>query len=268
MLAATLPDPIDTVIFLNSGSEAIDGALKLARRVTGRARDDRVPRRVPWPDARRDERDDVEPELPDGLRAAAAGRLLRAVPGGVPATSTATRRRRRRPGSRILGSLLRPWSRRRQSPRSSSSRSRARAATTPRRRRSCRALRELCDEHGILLIADEVQSGYARTGRMWAFEHAGHRPRRRPRRQGDRERPAAVGDRRPAASSRSAGARAPTARRTAAIPSRARPGSRSSRRSRDEGLVENAAARGEELTRACSGWQPRTRVSATSAGPA
>ena len=36
MLAATLPPPIDTVMFLNSGSEAIDGALKLARRVTGR----------------------------------------------------------------------------------------------------------------------------------------------------------------------------------------------------------------------------------------
>src|SRR4029079_16714638 len=36
MLADTLPDPIDTVMFLNSGSEAIDGALKLARRVTGR----------------------------------------------------------------------------------------------------------------------------------------------------------------------------------------------------------------------------------------
>jgi 4-aminobutyrate aminotransferase len=36
-----------------------------------------------------------------------------------------------------------------------------------------RELRAYCDEHGILLIADEVQSGYARTGRMWAFEHAG-----------------------------------------------------------------------------------------------
>ena len=36
-----------------------------------------------------------------------------------------------------------------------------------------RALRALCDEHGILLIADEVQSGYGRTGEMWAFEHAG-----------------------------------------------------------------------------------------------
>src|SRR6476661_3591292 len=31
-----LPDPIDSVMFLNSGSEAIDAALKLGRRVTGR----------------------------------------------------------------------------------------------------------------------------------------------------------------------------------------------------------------------------------------
>jgi 4-aminobutyrate aminotransferase len=35
------------------------------------------------------------------------------------------------------------------------------------------ALRALTEEHGILLIADEVQSGYGRTGAMWAFEHAG-----------------------------------------------------------------------------------------------
>ena len=34
-----------------------------------------------------------------------------------------------------------------------------------------RALRELCDRHGILLVADEVQSGMGRTGAMWAVEH-------------------------------------------------------------------------------------------------
>jgi 4-aminobutyrate aminotransferase len=32
-------------------------------------------------------------------------------------------------------------------------------------------LRELCDRHGILLIADEVQSGAGRTGKMWAIQH-------------------------------------------------------------------------------------------------
>jgi 4-aminobutyrate aminotransferase len=38
------------------------------------------------------------------------------------------------------------------------------------------ALREICDKYGILLIADEVQSGMGRTGKWWAVDHYGVEP--------------------------------------------------------------------------------------------
>ncbi len=36
-----------------------------------------------------------------------------------------------------------------------------------------RRLRELCDQHGIVLVADEIQSGFGRTGEVFAIEHSG-----------------------------------------------------------------------------------------------
>ncbi len=37
-------------------------------------------------------------------------------------------------------------------------------------------LRKVCDKHGILLVMDEVQSGFGRTGKLFCFEHSGVKP--------------------------------------------------------------------------------------------
>jgi acetylornithine/LysW-gamma-L-lysine aminotransferase len=39
-----------------------------------------------------------------------------------------------------------------------------------------RQVREVCDEKGVLMIMDEVQSGFGRTGKVWAHQHFGARP--------------------------------------------------------------------------------------------
>jgi len=39
-----------------------------------------------------------------------------------------------------------------------------------------KALRKVCDEKGVLLILDEIQTGFCRTGKMFAFEHEGIKP--------------------------------------------------------------------------------------------
>ena len=58
-------------------------------------------------------------------------------------------------------------------PPSSSSRSRASPASTRSTRSMLLAAREACDEHGALLVFDEIQCGMGRTGTLWGYEQLG-----------------------------------------------------------------------------------------------
>jgi 4-aminobutyrate aminotransferase len=171
-LAATFPDPLDSVMFLNSGSEAIDGALKLARRVTGRAGiiafrggfHGRTYGAASVTTSNLNYRNGYAPFLPgvyfapypaayaefDGDEEAASVAGL-SVLRSLFATIVAP--------SEVAAILIEPVL--------------GEGGYIPAPASFLRGLREICDEHGILLIADEVQSGYGRTGEMWGFEHGG-----------------------------------------------------------------------------------------------
>ena len=172
MLAGTLPDPIDTVFFLNSGSEAIEGALKLARRSTGRPAiiafqggfHGRTFGAASVTTSSLNYRVGYEPLLPsiyfapypaawrdfDGDETRATEECLAALR-RLTATTV--------PPSAVAAVLIEPVL--------------GEGGYHPAPPAFLRGLRAFCDEHGILLIADEVQTGYGRTGRMWGFEHAG-----------------------------------------------------------------------------------------------
>jgi 4-aminobutyrate aminotransferase len=171
MVAGTLPEPLDTVFFGNSGAEVIDGALKLARRSSGRpaiiafhgafhgrtfgalsvttsnlnyqrGHGPLLPEvhLVPYPLAYRDF---------GGDEAAAGAASLAAIERVLDDIGA----------DRVAAILIEPEL--------------GEGGYVPAPANFLRLLRALCDRHGILLIADEIQCGYGRTGRMWCFEHAG-----------------------------------------------------------------------------------------------
>ena len=170
-LAATFPEPLDSVFFLNSGSEAIDGALKLARRVTGRPGiiafrggfHGRTFGATSVTTSNLNYRTGYEPLLPGvyfapfpavyddfGGDEAAATHSSLSVLRSLFETVIAP--------SKVAAILIEPVQ--------------GEGGFMPAPAAFLQGLRAICDEHGILLIADEVQCGYGRTGKMWAFEHA------------------------------------------------------------------------------------------------
>jgi len=148
-LTALLPDALDQVYFVNSGTEAIEGALKLAKRVTGRT----------------------------GFVACHKS-YHGSTHGSLSITGNETKKYRYRPllpGVRFItfNSL---------EDLCAIDQNTAAVVVEPIQGDAgvrvpdgdwMLALRRRCDETGALLILDEVQTGFGRTGKLWAFEHFG-----------------------------------------------------------------------------------------------
>ncbi len=174
-IAATFPEPLDSVMFLNSGSEAIDGALKLARRVTGRPGivafrggfHGRTWGATSVTSSALNYRTGYEPMLP-GVHLTTFPAVYRgfggdedaAVAGAMADLRTLTTTTI--PPESIACVLIEPVL--------------GEGGFTAAPPAFLRELRSFCDAHDILFIVDEVQTGYGRTGKMWAFEHAGIMP--------------------------------------------------------------------------------------------
>jgi 4-aminobutyrate aminotransferase len=170
-LAATLPPPLDSVMFVNSGTEAIEAALKLARRVTGRpgfvafdgAFHGRTFGSASITSSSLNYRVGYAPFLP-GVEILPFPRPYRdglSEDGAAEAALAALRLRLSTvtPAGEIAAIVVEPIQ--------------GEGGFHPAPDPFLRGLRAACDEFGILLVVDEVQTGLGRTGSMWAFESAG-----------------------------------------------------------------------------------------------
>jgi len=173
-LAEVCPEPIDTFFFANSGSEATEGAVKLAKQVTGRPNiivftgsfHGRTHLTMAMTTSKTAYRAGHGP-LPSGIFVAPYPSALDHG-GDAEAASAACLAHVRH----LLASQTAP----------------AETAAVviepvlgeggyiPAPGSFLRGLAELCAEHGILFVADEVQTGFGRTGKMFAVQHHGVRP--------------------------------------------------------------------------------------------
>ena len=171
-LAATLPDPIDSIFFMNSGSEAIEAAIKLARRVTGRpgivafrgAFHGRTLGATSITSSNPNYRQGYEPLLPS-VYLTQFPSVYRDF-GGDEERAVAVAFRHLRDlfhstisPDEVAAIFIEPVQ--------------GEGGYIPAPPAFLQILRMVCDKHGILLVADEVQAGFGRTGKMWSFEHAG-----------------------------------------------------------------------------------------------
>ena len=150
LLASIMPGDLNRFFLCNSGAEAIEGALKVARLLTGR----------------------------DGI--VACKRAFHGRTNG--ALSMTWTPKYRKPFQAWLPNVTHITFNDIESAGQAISEQTAAVVTEavqgeggvhPARNEYLQALRELCDQHGAMLIIDEIQTGLGRTGRWFGFEHAG-----------------------------------------------------------------------------------------------
>lgn len=148
-IAGLLPDPLESVYFVNSGSEAVEGALKLAKRYTGRT--ELVSFRNAYHGSSHGAlsvmggeqyRNSYRPLLPDC-------RIIKF--NGVTELSQIT--------SRTAAVIIEPIQ--------------GEGGIILPEKGFLKALREKCTETGALLIFDEIQIGFGRTGTLYYFQQEG-----------------------------------------------------------------------------------------------
>lgn len=148
-LAQVLPPPLDSVYFVNSGTEATEGAMKLAKRYTGRYEivackkayhgSTQGAASLMWP---RDFTQAYHPLLP-GIRHIEFN------------CEWCLQQITERTAAVVMETVQGEW------------------GIRPPRGGYLQQVRERCDEVGALLILDEIQAGYGRTGSLFAFEQYG-----------------------------------------------------------------------------------------------
>lgn len=149
LMAEHLPDPLDSVYFVNSGTEATEGAMKLAKRFTGRPKivaaryayhgSSQGAASLMWP---KDFTQAYHPLLP-GIEYIEFNR------------EADLSRIDKHTAAVIVETVQAEWGIRRPEP------------------GYLQQLKQRCEDVGALLILDEIQAGYGRTGTLWAFEQYG-----------------------------------------------------------------------------------------------
>ncbi|MCB0629585.1 MAG: aspartate aminotransferase family protein [Saprospiraceae bacterium] len=149
LLAEQLPDPLESVYFVNSGTEATEGAMKLAKRYTGRpeiisARNayhgsSQGAASLMWP---KDFTQAYHPLLP-GIR-------------HITFNDTEDLALINHNTAAVIVETVQ-----------------AECGLRPPANEYLRRLKDRCEETGTLLVLDEIQAGYGRTGTLWAFEQYG-----------------------------------------------------------------------------------------------